>query len=149
MSSKGLIENADESTSNWMRYVNYTNDPEERNLETFQYDGNLYYKTTKHVELGQELLLYHDSPPDSEGFIIPKTSNTVSVLGCHFCGSAMVKEEKEMEIEVKQEQNETEKKALLENCYECQYCQVAVMSEKILKYHEAQCRSTFQQMQQR
>lgn len=138
------MENADENTSNWMRYVKFTNNPEESNLETFQCDGNLYYKTTKPVEMGRELLLYRDGPSDTAGYITPKIA---SVFGCHFCGCAVVKEECDMESDIKKE--EVEKTAQLESLFECRYCEVVVMSEKILKYHEAQCRRKYQQMQDR
>uniref|UniRef100_UPI00398E8EAA zinc finger protein 408 isoform X2 n=1 Tax=Pristiophorus japonicus TaxID=55135 RepID=UPI00398E8EAA len=47
-----------QSLSNWMRYANKAKTKEESNAVIFQFNGKIYYRVCKTIELGQELLLW-------------------------------------------------------------------------------------------
>lgn len=42
-----MVDAADETVSNWLRYVNCANHCSEQNLVAFQYKGQLYYRTSR------------------------------------------------------------------------------------------------------
>ena len=46
------IDGANESLSNWLRYVNCARTKSEQNLEAFQYKDNIYYKTLRDIRPG-------------------------------------------------------------------------------------------------
>ncbi|XP_074661522.1 putative histone-lysine N-methyltransferase PRDM6 [Tubulanus polymorphus] len=54
-----FIDASDVSLSNWMRFVNCARNEEEQNLEAFQYNGEIYYRTIKHINPGRELLVWY------------------------------------------------------------------------------------------
>ena len=64
LSSRGgpiYIDGKNPKLSNWLRFLNDSRDKRE-NVEPYQYRKNLYYRTTKNVEPGQELFVsYGDS----------------------------------------------------------------------------------------
>ncbi|XP_046696244.1 histone-lysine N-methyltransferase PRDM9-like [Silurus meridionalis] len=45
--------------ANWMRYVNCARNDEEQNLVAFQYRGGIFYRCSRPIEPGQELLLWY------------------------------------------------------------------------------------------
>ena len=45
------VDAADVTISNWMRYVNCPRHEKEVNLSAFQYKGQIYYKSTKSIDL--------------------------------------------------------------------------------------------------
>lgn len=45
--------------ANWMRYVNCARHEEEQNLMAFQYKGEMYYRTFKHIPAHTELLVWY------------------------------------------------------------------------------------------
>ncbi|KAK1886102.1 Histone-lysine N-methyltransferase PRDM9 [Dissostichus eleginoides] len=49
------IDASDESKSNWMRYVTYTSNEEERNLVIFQFYRHIYYRVSQPIMGGAEL----------------------------------------------------------------------------------------------
>uniref|UniRef100_UPI00398E8DC0 histone-lysine N-methyltransferase PRDM9-like n=1 Tax=Pristiophorus japonicus TaxID=55135 RepID=UPI00398E8DC0 len=53
------IDANDESTSNWMRFVNCARKEEEQNLVTFQHCAKIYYRTCKPVPPRCELLVWY------------------------------------------------------------------------------------------
>ncbi|KAB5526250.1 hypothetical protein PHYPO_G00149520 [Pangasianodon hypophthalmus] len=46
--------------ANWMRYVNCARNDEEQNLVAFQYRGGIFYRCSRPIEPGQELLLWYE-----------------------------------------------------------------------------------------
>ncbi|XP_043228148.1 histone-lysine N-methyltransferase PRDM9-like isoform X7 [Amphibalanus amphitrite] len=54
-----LVNAEDPSCSNWLRRVNCARSEEEQNLVAFQYRGQIYFRTSKPVPRGSELLVYY------------------------------------------------------------------------------------------
>ena len=44
------VDAVDETVSNWMRYVNCPTNADQCNLSSFQFKGQIYYKTTRPIE---------------------------------------------------------------------------------------------------
>ncbi|XP_069482618.1 histone-lysine N-methyltransferase PRDM9-like [Ambystoma mexicanum] len=53
------VDAKDESTSNWMRYVNCARNEEEQNLVAFQYLEQIYYRTCKAINTHCELFVWY------------------------------------------------------------------------------------------
>lgn len=53
------IDGKNEEHGNWMRFVNCARHEAEQNLISFQYHGDIYYRTIKHVTPGSELLVWY------------------------------------------------------------------------------------------
>ena len=45
--------------ANWLRYVNCARNEEEQNLQAFQYQGEIYYRTLRPILPGEELLVWY------------------------------------------------------------------------------------------
>ncbi|XP_032234937.2 zinc finger protein 883 isoform X2 [Nematostella vectensis] len=54
-----FIDGHDEEQSNWMRFVNCSRCEKEQNLVTFQYRGQIFYRSYKDVHPGTELLVWY------------------------------------------------------------------------------------------
>ena len=54
-----FVEAANDTNSNWMRFVNCARTADEQNLMAFQYMGEMYYRTAKQIASGEELLVYY------------------------------------------------------------------------------------------
>lgn len=54
-----FIDALDRSKSNWMRYVNCARNEDEQNLIAYQYKGDIYYRSFKDIEPGNELLVWY------------------------------------------------------------------------------------------
>ena len=54
-----VINGYDPSKSNWLRYVNCARCENEQNLLAYQYHGEVYYRTYKEVDPGDELLVWY------------------------------------------------------------------------------------------
>ncbi|CAF1295848.1 unnamed protein product [Didymodactylos carnosus] len=53
------VDAKDPRRSNWLRYVNCPNKPENENLIAVQFNGEMYYKTLRDIEAGEELFVYY------------------------------------------------------------------------------------------
>ena len=53
------IDGQSDKQSNWLRFVNCARNVDEQNLVAFQYHGNIYYRTLKHIYLGNELYVWY------------------------------------------------------------------------------------------
>ena len=53
------IDGRSEDDSNWLRFVNCARTEEEQNLVAFQYHGNIYYRSFKHIYPGKELFVWY------------------------------------------------------------------------------------------
>ena len=54
-----FIDGCEESSSNWLRFINCARNEEEQNTVAFQYHGQIYYRTFKTVYPGNELLVWY------------------------------------------------------------------------------------------
>ena len=61
-----VVDAADKENSNWMCFVNTTLDSQEAaNLVAFQHEGDIFYKATRPLRRGEELLVWYRQPyPD-------------------------------------------------------------------------------------
>ncbi|XP_020381208.1 zinc finger protein 408 isoform X2 [Rhincodon typus] len=77
------LQRVNQSFSNWMRYANKAKTKAESNAVIFQFYGKIYYRVSKTIELGQELLLW---PEENQVQVTHKIKNahtdkeTVEVL---------------------------------------------------------------------
>ena len=53
------VDGTDERKSNWMRFINMPRKETEENLKSFQYRGQVYYRTYKPIQPGTELLEFY------------------------------------------------------------------------------------------
>ena len=63
-----------------MRYVNCARGPKEQNLTAFQYKGQVYYRTTKVIPSGTELLVWRDDNYGKEMAIQARKKSTMCQL---------------------------------------------------------------------
>ncbi|XP_074031557.1 histone-lysine N-methyltransferase PRDM7-like [Leptinotarsa decemlineata] len=54
-----FIDATDETTSNYLRFVNCARTQQEENLEAFECKDDLYYKTKRNILKGDELLVFY------------------------------------------------------------------------------------------
>ncbi|CAK8695472.1 unnamed protein product [Clavelina lepadiformis] len=54
------IDGGDESKSSWLRYIRRARKEEEQNVEAFQFQGKIYFRTIKNVAKRTELLFWYD-----------------------------------------------------------------------------------------
>ncbi|XP_043228153.1 histone-lysine N-methyltransferase PRDM9-like [Amphibalanus amphitrite] len=64
----------DPSCSNWLRRVNCARSEEEQNLVAFQYRGQIYFRTSKPIPRGSELLVYYGDDSARELTVHSETS---------------------------------------------------------------------------
>ncbi|KAF0303772.1 Histone-lysine N-methyltransferase PRDM9 [Amphibalanus amphitrite] len=64
----------DPSCSNWLRRVNCVRSEEEQNLVAFQYRGQVYFRTSKAIPRGSELLVYYGDDSARELTVHSETS---------------------------------------------------------------------------
>ncbi|XP_043211656.1 histone-lysine N-methyltransferase PRDM9-like [Amphibalanus amphitrite] len=64
----------DPSCSNWLRRVNCARSEEEQNIVAFQYRGQVYFRTSKPVPRGSELLVYYADDSARELTVHSETS---------------------------------------------------------------------------
>ena len=55
---KGWIDGSEAPPSAWMKYVASTDRPEQHNLIAVQVADDVFYKTTRDIAAGDELMLY-------------------------------------------------------------------------------------------
>ena len=53
------IDGKDPARSNWLRFINCARNEEEQNVVAFQYRGQIFYRTFKHIYPGTELLVWY------------------------------------------------------------------------------------------
>ena len=54
-----LVDGADESFSNWTRYMNCARDDTEENITTYQARDKIYFRTKREIKAGEELLYWY------------------------------------------------------------------------------------------
>ena len=53
------IDGQSDKQSNWLRFVNCARNEDEQNLVAFQYHGNIYYRSYKHIYPDNELYVWY------------------------------------------------------------------------------------------
>ena len=53
------IDGRSDKQSNWLRFINCARNVDEQNLIAFQYHGNIYYRSFKHIYSGNELYVWY------------------------------------------------------------------------------------------
>jgi len=69
------VDASEPGLSNWMRFVNCARHDGEQNLEAFQCRGNIYYKTIRHVNPHEELLVWYGDEYGRQLGIDPQQCN--------------------------------------------------------------------------
>ncbi|XP_043237215.1 zinc finger protein 316-like isoform X3 [Amphibalanus amphitrite] len=85
----------DPSCSNWLRRVNCARSEEEQNLVAFQYRGQIYFRTSKPVPRGSELLVYYGDDSARELTVHSETSGqsvTSSPAGPSSSGTSLARD---------------------------------------------------------
>ncbi|XP_031563369.1 histone-lysine N-methyltransferase PRDM9-like [Actinia tenebrosa] len=54
-----FVDGADEANANWMRFVNCSRCETEQNLVSYQYKGDIFYRSYKQITEGTELLVWY------------------------------------------------------------------------------------------
>ncbi|CAG2195485.1 PRDM7_9 [Mytilus edulis] len=89
-----FIDALDKSKSNWMRYVNCARNEDEQNLIAYQYKGDIYYRSFKDIEPGNELLVWYGQDYgkdlgierlDITSLLKPKYINGEAIYRCPLC----------------------------------------------------------------
>uniref|UniRef100_A0A8R1YWD2 SET domain-containing protein n=1 Tax=Pristionchus pacificus TaxID=54126 RepID=A0A8R1YWD2_PRIPA len=72
-----FLDGSDPKYSNWMRYINSPRHDREQNLVAFQYNGSVYYRVIKPIDVEQELLVWYGAKyGESLGVFSTKKSTT-------------------------------------------------------------------------
>lgn len=143
----GLIDGADDRNSNWMRYINCANHTKEQNLIAFQYLGNIYYRTSEEINIGDELLVYYGNSfakelgLDVERYYKPVSENLEKYVYCKFCCFGFLNSAHLHRHMARCENNPAMKeKELREGKFNCRYCKVTISDEEYFAIHEKYCR---------
>lgn len=147
----GLIDAANESNSNWMRYVNSANHVDEQNLVAFQYLGNIYYRTSAEIKVGDELLVYYGNDfakelgLDTVQYFKPKTERLDEYEYCKFCCFGFLRNEHLHRHMARCENNPNNKEGNTKEreTFPCRYCGVLISSKEFLNAHERWCRAKY------
>ena len=76
-----FIDGRDESTSNWLRFINCARNENEQNMVAFQYHGRIYYRTFKTIYPGNELLVWYGEEYASDlGITVEYSGNLLFCL---------------------------------------------------------------------
>ncbi|XP_038055654.1 histone-lysine N-methyltransferase PRDM9-like [Patiria miniata] len=71
------VDGKNPNKGNWMRYVNCACSEAEQNLIAYQYCGQIYYRSFKPIQPGQELLVFYGEEYATELGIVMTTANDV------------------------------------------------------------------------
>ncbi|KAF7267308.1 hypothetical protein GWI33_019458 [Rhynchophorus ferrugineus] len=139
-----LIDAADETKSNWLRYVNCAPHMSMQNVVAFQYRGGLYYRTTRLIKTDEELLVYYGDSFARELGIEPKryfdpTLETVlqDFYCCRYCkiGLSTIKFRDNHELKCRFKKPSVN----LEKWYGCKHCPCYLLSESERDLHQKRC----------
>ncbi|KAK2148424.1 hypothetical protein LSH36_498g00056 [Paralvinella palmiformis] len=96
------IDGRDSSKANWMRYVHCTSAENYHNLKAFQYDGLIFYKVTRNISSGTELIVCYQYTHDDRSDPVvtaPHDSPTcVSHIGANCIDTASVNDRNTSEV---------------------------------------------------
>lgn len=56
-----FLDGSDKNTSSWMRYIRCARNRHEQNMHVVQYGPNIYYRSFKNINPGEELLVWYEN----------------------------------------------------------------------------------------
>ncbi|XP_043223727.1 zinc finger protein 2 homolog isoform X8 [Amphibalanus amphitrite] len=139
-----LVNTEDPSCSNWLRRVNCARSEEEQNLVAFQYRGQIYFRTSKPIPRGSELLVYYGDESARELTVHSETSGeavTSSSAGpsssgisgsvkCPHCDFRCLGQDR-LDRHVKRCHSHIGRNGN----FKCEWCQYSTNSSHIIKLH--------------
>ncbi|XP_065904114.1 PR domain zinc finger protein 5-like [Dysidea avara] len=85
------LDGKNEEHANWLRFVNTARNKAEQNLLSFQYQGNIYFCTIKHVSPGTELLVWYGEEYVRQlGLSVASISDNAPWYTCAHCQKGFV-----------------------------------------------------------
>ncbi|XP_018570320.1 histone-lysine N-methyltransferase PRDM9-like, partial [Anoplophora glabripennis] len=143
-----LIDGADETRSNWLRYVNCAKNVAEQNVIAFQYNGQIYYRTCRDVEKGEELLVYYGKSfaevlgINTKKYFEPNSEEVDSeYYCCEFCkvglSTRAYRDTHEKYCRFRPNRMVLCSK---DDNFVCQFCECTLTKDEFLKKHEVYCR---------
>lgn len=134
-----LIDDSDETESNYLRFVNCARNIHEQNLVAFQYRGDIYYRVCKDIKRDGELLVhYGESFETVSQYFQPGHEDIHDIYFCDFCciGLSTEKFKKKHEKHCKFGKTQI---SFEWNDYNCKFCHCYLATSKYLKGHEKRC----------
>lgn len=123
----------------------------EQNLVAFQYKGNLYYRTCKEIDVGDELLVFYGNSfaqnlgIDTKKYFEPSCEeiNDSDVYSCSYCRAGLSTKEYRDTHEIRCKYNPIRLNRISDKVYKCEYCKCTMTSEEYLKGHQRRCNFRF------
>ncbi|XP_060524340.1 histone-lysine N-methyltransferase PRDM9-like [Cylas formicarius] len=136
-----LVDAGDESISNWTRYVNCADHMSRQNLVAFQYKGNLYYRTARTINAGEELLVFYGKSfaeklgVDVKSYFNPQCEELKKdFYPCEFCGVGLCSQKYRA-----MHQKYCMKGRICLDSFACQFCKCCFMTETHRNHHQRKC----------
>uniref|UniRef100_A0A6P7FMZ7 Zinc finger Y-chromosomal protein-like n=1 Tax=Diabrotica virgifera virgifera TaxID=50390 RepID=A0A6P7FMZ7_DIAVI len=141
-----LVDASDEKISNYLRYVNCARNVYEQNVIAFQYQGQLYYRTSKMISKGEELLVYYGPTYARELGIDPKKyfeppeeKSQPVFFTCQYCYIGLSTDYYRSSHELRC-QFHPKRSIVYDDSFVCQYCKYNLSTKEVLDAHEKYCR---------
>ncbi|XP_049818369.1 zinc finger Y-chromosomal protein isoform X2 [Aethina tumida] len=134
LKNENLLDINDESQSNWMRYVNHATSFEESNVTAFQYEGDIFYRTSKEICKGDEILVSFNDIADQ---VSVEEEPIKEYFRCDYCDLCLT--------------TDNFKKFHMRRCkwkfadevpqsfFQCEHCQTYIADENYFKKHVTRC----------
>lgn len=130
----------------------------EQNLVAFQYKGNLYYRTSRDIKEGEELLVFYGNSfaknlgIDTQKYFEPvfEDLSKTNVFCCRFCHVGLsTKDYKESHEKFCRFKPIYSKELYMGPGFTCQFCKCTCTSKEVLQRHEKYCSLRKKQMKNR
>ncbi|XP_065902700.1 histone-lysine N-methyltransferase PRDM9-like [Dysidea avara] len=83
-----FLDGKNDEHSNWLRFINCARNEAEQNLLSFQYHGEIYYRTIKHITPNSELLVwYGEEYAKDMGLSVDCSHDDAPCYSCAHCKS--------------------------------------------------------------
>ncbi|XP_056636971.1 histone-lysine N-methyltransferase PRDM9-like [Diorhabda sublineata] len=145
-----LIDGSDEKYSNYLRYVNCARNVSEQNLIAYQYKRELYYRTSKDIFPGEELLIYYGNSfaknlgINTKSYFEPiEQIDEIASFSCKYCHIGFTNGGYRDNHEVKCKFNPVRTRKV-DEFFICKYCECGLTSKEYLEQHEKYCRRRFE-----
>ncbi|XP_074029564.1 uncharacterized protein [Leptinotarsa decemlineata] len=141
-----LIDASNERYSNYLRYVNCARNAEEQNLVAFQYDGKLYYRTSRNINKGEELLVFYGRTfakklgIDQKKYFEPVKEDLRKFYPCAFCSIGLSTKDY-LAVHEKRCQFRPQNSNVFDGpTYKCEFCECSFTNGGFLERHRPHCR---------